>query len=131
MSEQARILSEINKIIMNILKTGSASVDEADKIDELEALLHQQKCFKEITHSAHANQGEEIATLFFNDHYMEAIDKMCECEISPDDFFAFADYHYDDDHQDEDLVEMFTNVFITGVNEAYELQCKSKAVVKG
>ena len=126
MSEQARILSEINKIIMNILKTGSASVDEADTIDELEALLHQQKCFKEIENSAYANQGEEIATLFFNEHYMEAIDKMCECEISPDDFFAFADYHYDDDHEDEDLVEMFTNVFIAGVNESYKVQCLSK-----
>ena len=125
MSEQARILSEINKIIMNILKTGSASVEEADKIDELEALLHQQKCFKEIENSAYANQGEEIATLFFNEHYVEAIDKMCKCEISPDDFFAFADYHYDDDHEDEDLVEMFTNVFIAGANEAYESKCKS------
>ena len=125
MSEQARILSEINKIIMNILKTGSASVEEADKIDELEALLHQQKCFKEIENSAYTNQGEEIATLFFNEHYVEAIDKMCECEISPDDFFAFADYHYDDDHEDENLVEMFTNVFIAGVNEAYESKCKS------
>lgn len=126
MSEQARILSEINKIIMNILKTGSASVEEADKIDELEALLHQQKCFNVIEHSErHANQGEEIATLFFNEHYVEAIDKMCECEISPDDFFAFADYHYDDDHEDENLVEMFTNVFIAGVNEAYESKCKS------
>ncbi len=45
MSEQAKILAEINQIIMNILKTGSASVEEADKIDELEASLHQQKCF--------------------------------------------------------------------------------------
>lgn len=126
MSEQARILSEINKIIMNILKTGSASVDEADTIDELEALLHQQKCFKEIEDSAYANQGEEIATLFFNDNYTQAINKMCECEITPDDFFAFVDYHYDDEHEDENLVEIFTNVFITGVNEAYEVKCKSK-----
>lgn len=126
MSEQARILSEINKIIMNILKTGSASVEEADTIDELEALLHQQNCFKEIEHSEHANQGEEIATLFFNNHYEEAINKMCECEITPSDFFAFTDYYYDDEHEDEDLVEMFTNVFISGVNEAYNLQCISR-----
>lgn len=126
MSEQAKILAEINKIIMNILKTGSASVEEADKIEHFEALLHQQKCFKEIEHSEHANQGEEVATLFFNDHYMDAINKMCECEITPADFFAFTDYHYDDEHEDEDLVEMFTNVFIQSVNEAYEMKCKSK-----
>lgn len=124
MSEQARILAEINKIIMKILKTGSASVEEADKIDELESLLHEQKCFKEIDHSKHANQGEEIATLFFNDHYTEAINKMYECEITPDDFFAFADYYYDDEHEDEELAEMFTNAFIADVNSAYRLKSK-------
>lgn len=125
MSEQARILSEINKIIMNILKTGSASVDEADTIDQLEALLHQQKCFKEIANSKHANQGEEIATLFFNDQYMDAITKMCEYGIIPEDFFAFAEYHYDDEHEDEELVEMFTSEFIASVHEAYTSKCKS------
>ncbi len=78
--------------------------------------------FKEVENSEYTNQGEEIATLFFTDHYMEAINKMCECEITPDDFFAFVDYHYDDEHEDEDLVEMFTNVFIAGVNEAYNLK---------
>lgn len=125
MSEQARILEEINKIIMNILKTGSASVEEADRIDELEALLYQQKCFKEIDNSEHVNQGEEIATLFFNDKYMEAINKMCEYEITPDDFFAFADYYYDDEHEDEELTEMFTDVFVKGVNEAYSVKYKA------
>ena len=125
MSEQAKILAEINKIIMDILKTGSASVEEADRIDELEALLHQEKCFKEIANSAHANQGEEIATLFFKDHYMEAIKKMCESEITPDDFFAFVDYYYDDEHEDEELAEMFTNEFVKGVNEAYAVKCKA------
>ncbi|QOY53600.1 hypothetical protein HUE87_06645 [Candidatus Sulfurimonas marisnigri] len=127
MSEQARIIAEMHKIVMSILKNGSASVAEADKIDELEALLYQQKCYKEIDdHSEHVYQGEEIATLFFNDHYMDAINKMCECEITPDDFFGFAQYHYDDEHEDEDLAEMFTGSFIAGVNEAYELKCKSK-----
>jgi hypothetical protein len=125
MSEQARILAEINAIIMNILKTGSASVEEADKIDELEALLYQQKCFKELENSGHANQGEEIATLFFNDQYTEAINKMCECEITPEDFFAFADYYYDDEHEDEELAEMFTNAFVAEVNKDYQLKCKS------
>ena len=125
MSEQAKILAEINKIIMDILKTGSASVEEADRIDELEALLHQEKCFKEIANSEHANRGEEIATLFFKDHYMEAITKMCESEITPDDFFAFVDYYYDDEHEDEELAEMFTNEFVKGVNEAYAVKCKA------
>lgn len=125
MSEQARILAEINKIIMNILKTGSASVEEADQIDELEALLHQQKCFKETSDGEHTNQGEAIATLFFTEHIADAINKMCEYEITPEDFFAFVDYYYDDEHEDEELAEMFTNVFITEVKKAYEVKCKS------
>ena len=125
MSEQAKILAEINKIIMNILKTGSASVEEADKIDELEALLYQQKCFKELENSEHANQGEEIATLFFKDQYAQAMTKMCECEITPEDFFAFVDYYYDDEHEDEALTEMFTGEFVKGVNEAYAVKCKA------
>lgn len=120
MSEQARILSELNMIIMNILKTGSASVEEADKIDELEALLHQQKCFKVLENSDHANIGEEIATLFFHNHYAEAITKMRECEITPEDFFAFADYYYDDEHEDEELAEMFTHTFRAEVNKVYQ-----------
>ena len=125
MSEQARIPSEINKIIMNILKTGSASVEEADRIDELEALLYQQKCFQELSNSEHVNQGEEIATLFFKDQYAQAINKMCECEITPDDFFAFVDYYYDDEHEDEELTEIFTDEFVRGVNEAYAVKCKA------
>lgn len=125
MSDQARILAEINAIIMNILKTGSASVEEADKIDELEALLHQQTCFKETSDGEHTNQGEAIATLFFTDHTEEAINKMCEYEIAPEDFFAFVDYYYDDEHEDEALTEMFTNAFIAEVKKAYEVKCKS------
>lgn len=125
MSDQAKILAEINAIIMNILKTGSASVEEADKIDELEALLHQQTCFKELENSEHVNQGEEIATLFFNDRYTQAINKMYECEITPEDFFAFVDYYYDDEHEDEALTEMFTGEFAKGVNEAYAVKCKA------
>lgn len=124
MSEQARILAELQEVIMNILKTGSASVEEGNKIDELEELLHQQKCFKEIGHSQYANQGEEIATLFFNDAYMEAIEKMCACEITPDDFFGFVDYHYDED--EEEAVEMFTDAFIADVKKNYQSKCESK-----
>ena len=125
MSEQARILAEIQEIVMSILKSGSASETEGDKIYALEELLHKEKCFEEIDHAEHSNQGEEIASLFFGDQYTKAIDKMIECAITPDDFFGFVDYHYDDDHEDEDLAEMFTNAFIAGVNEAYALKCKS------
>lgn len=123
MSEQAQILAELQEVIMGILKTGSASVEEGNRIDELEDLLHQQKCFKEIDHPDHANQGEEIATLFFNDSYMEAIEKMCEYGISPDDFFGFADYHYDED--EDEAIEMFTDVFIAEANKVYQSKCKS------
>jgi hypothetical protein len=118
MSEQARILAELQDVIMGVLRTGSASVEEGKRIDELEDLLYQQKSFQEIDHPEHANQGEEIATLFFNDHYMEAIDKMCACEITPEDFFGFVDYHYDED--EDEAIEMFTDAFIADVNKTYQ-----------
>lgn len=126
MSEQAKIMAEIQELVMAILKTGTVSEAEGNKIDELEELLHKQKCFKEINDSDQPYQGEEIASLFFGDKYTQAIDKMCECEITPDDFFGFVDYHYDDDHEDEDLIEMFTDAFIAGVSEAYQSKCQSK-----
>ena len=121
MSEQAKILAEMQEIIMTILKNGSASVEEGNRIDELEALLHKQKCYKEIDHVEHDYQGEEIAGLFFSDSYTEAIDKMCEYEITPDDFFGFIEYH----DEDEDFTEMFTDVFIADVTKAYQSKCKS------
>jgi len=126
MSEQTKILTEIHEMVMTILQNGTATEAEADKIDELEALLHQQKCFKEIGHSEYANQGEEIAKLFFADKYTQAIDKMCECEITPEDFFGFAQYHYDDEHEDEQLAEMFAGAFITGVINDYASKCQAK-----
>lgn len=121
MSEQAKILAEMQEIIMTILKNGSASEAEGNRIDELEDLLHEQKCYKEIDHAEHEYQGEEIAGLFFSNHYMEAIDKMCECEITPDDFFGFIEYH----DEDEEFTEMFTDLFIADVTKAYQSKCKS------
>jgi hypothetical protein len=126
MSEQAKIIAEMHQLIMGILKSGSATVEEADRMDALEALLYEQNCFKEIEHSNHANQGEEIASLFFTDKYTEAIDKMCAYEITPADFFGFVEYHYDDEHEDEELIEMFTGAFIAEVNKDYELKCTAK-----
>lgn len=121
MSEQAKILAEMQEIIMTILKNGSASEAEADRIDELEALLHQQKCYKEIDHPEYEYQGEEIAGLFATDHDMEAIEKMCACEITPDDFFGFIAYH----DEDEEFTELFTDAFIAEVKKVYQSKCKS------
>lgn len=121
MSEQAKILAELQEIIMTILKNGSASVEEGQRIDELEALLHEQKCYQEIDHEEYEYQGEEIAGLFATDHYMEAIDKMCECKITPDDFFGFIGYH----DEDEEYTDLFTDAFIAEVKKVYESKCKS------
>ena len=120
MSEQAKILAEMQEIIMTILKNGSATTAEGNRIDELEALLYEQKCYKEIEHADYEYQGEEIAGLFFNDHYTQAINKMCECEITPDDFFGFIKYH----DEDEEFIEMFTDLFISNVTKVYQSKCK-------
>ena len=117
MSEQARILAELQSVIMGILKTGSASEAEGRRIDELQELLYEQKCFKEIDHPEYSNKGEEIAGLFFNDSYAKAIEKMHEYEITPDDFFGFVEYHYDED--EDDAIEMFTDSFIADVKKSY------------
>ena len=121
MSEQSKILEEMHQLVMNILQTGSASVEDGERLDELEDLMLKQKCYKEIDHVDHSYQGEEIATLFFSDFYMKAIDKMYEYGITPEDFFGFAEYHF----EDEPLVEMFTDSFITDVNKAYKLKLEA------
>jgi len=119
MSEQAKILAELQEIIMRVITSGSASESEGDRIDALEALLHQQKCYKETDHKEYTYQGEEIAGLLFTDHTMEAIEKMCAYEITPDDFFGFIEYH----DEEEEFTEMFTNVFIAEVNKVYQSKC--------
>ena len=122
MSEQSRILAEIHALVMEILKTGSVSEEEGVKIDALEELLHKQNCYKEIENSAYSCQGEEIASLFFGDAYSQAIDKMVEYEITPEDFFGFVQYHYDEEHEDEEKIEMFTGAFMTKVHNDYRLK---------
>ena len=121
MSEQAKILAEMQEIIMTILKNGAASESEGHRIDELEALLHQQKCYKEMDHPEFDYQGEEIAGLFSSDHYMDAIDKMCVYEITPEDFFGFIEYH----DEEEEYSDMITNIFIAKVNTDYKSKCQS------
>jgi len=126
MSEQSKILAEIGQIVMNVFKTGSVTMEESVKMQELETLLHKQRCFKEVEHSDHTYQGEVIASLFFNDQYTQAIDKMYEYKITPEDLFGFVEYHYDEDHEDEALTEMFTPAFIENVNKDYLHKCKSE-----
>lgn len=120
MSEQAKIIAQMHQLIMNILKNGSTSVQEADRMDELETLLFKQNSFKKIEDAHHTYQGEVIATLFFNNEYAKAIDKLRECDITPEDFFGFIDYYYDDEHEDEALTQMFTHAFIAGVHQDYQ-----------
>lgn len=126
MSEQSKILAEIGQIVMNVFKTGSVSMEESARMQQLETLLHNQRAFKEVDHPEHTYQGEVIASLFFNDHYREAIDKLYEYKITPEDFFGFVEYHYDEDHEDEDSTEMFTETFIDNVTKDYLLKCKSE-----
>jgi len=125
MSEQSKIIAQIGEIVMNVFKTGSVTMEESVKMQELETLLHKQRCFKEVEHTDHTYQGEEIASLFFNDKYTEAIDKMYEYKITPEDLFGFVEYHYDDEHEDEEKTEMFTHAFIDNVTRDYLSKCKS------
>lgn len=110
----------MQELIMEIIKTGATNIEQANKMDALERSLFKQRAFKEIKHDKHTYQGEEIATLFFNDNYKEAIDKLYECKISPEDFFGFVNYYYDEDHEDEELTQMFTDAFIAQVNKDYQ-----------
>jgi len=119
MSEQAKILTELQEIIMNILKNGAATVEEGARIDALEALLLKQKCYKEIDHETHSYQGEEIAALLAINKTTEAIDKMAVCEITPEDFFGFIEYH----DEDEEFTEIFTPAFMAEVTKLYESKC--------
>jgi len=89
MSEQARILEELQVLIMEILKSGSASVAQGKKLDELEAMLWKQKCFKATSHVDYECQGEEITGLFTKDSFAEAIDKMYEYKINSTDYIPF------------------------------------------
>lgn len=119
MSEQSLVIKEMQELIMGIIKSGTTTIEDANKMDKLETQLYKQRCFKKTKDTNCENQGEEIANFFFNDTFTQGIDKMYEYKITPLDFFGFVEYHYSDDHDDEDLVEMFTGAFVTRVNEAY------------
>ena len=121
MSEQAKILAQMQELVMNILKTGSVSEEEGKKIDHLEDLLHEQKCFQELDNSEHDYLGEEITSLFLKNEKIQAINKLIDYNITPEDFFGFAEYHY----EEEEEIEMFTDLFIAEVNKVYLAQNKA------
>lgn len=116
MSEQAKILEEMQQLVMQILKTGTATEEEGDRLDELEEQMLKQKCYRPTQSQNSANQGEEIAELFFNNDTTGAIDKMLEYEITPEDFFGFAAYHF----EDEPRVGIFTESFMADVEKLYK-----------
>ena len=121
MSEQAKILAQMQELVMNILKTGSVSEEEGKKIDRLEDLLHEQKCFQEIDNSEYDYLGEEIVSLFLTNKNAQAIEKLIISDITPEDFFGFAEYHY----EEEEEIAMFTDAFIAEVTKAYLVKNKS------
>lgn len=122
MSEQAKILAKLQDLIMEIMKTGTATVEQGNKIDKLEAQLHKQKCYREINHPEYSYQGEEIAGLLSKGKAEEAIDKMYTWKITADDFFGFIGYH----DEDEEYADIFTNEFIADIGKAYASKCASK-----
>lgn len=121
MSEQSKILEKMQDLITEILKSGTASVEQGSMIDALEAQLFKQRSFKESSVDGNDIQGEEIAGLFFQDKFEEAIHKLYEFKITPEDFFGFVSYHYDE--EDDPEVEIFTEAFCQKVLTAYTQRC--------
>ena len=119
MSEQAKILIELQEIIMRIIKSGSATAEEGARIDALETLLQKQKCYKKIDHEEHEYQGEEIAQMLFTGKIQEAVNKLYTCKITAEDFFGFIEYH----DEDEEYADTFTPTFVDEVKKAYQTKC--------
>jgi hypothetical protein len=118
LSEQAKILEEMQQIIMKILKTGEATPQEGDRMDALEDLLHEQKCFQATTNANASYIGEEIANLFYANNISAAVKMMQEQEIEPEDFFGFAEYHF----EEEEDTEMFDAKFVAEVKKLYNAE---------
>ena len=119
MSEQAKILLAMEELIMEILKSGSTTEEQGKQLDALEDLMYQQNSYKEIEHEEFSYQGEEVTSLFLKDSYTQAIEKLCKYKITPDDFFGFVEYHYEDD----DFSGTFTDTFMSDVKKAYLSKC--------
>jgi len=116
MSEQTEILTQMQQLVMQVLKTGTATEEQGRMLDELEERMLEQKCYEETDNNQHSYKGEEIASLLFNQQLSEAIKKMVEYKITPEDFFGFVNYHY----EDEPVIDIFTGSFIADVEKAYK-----------
>ncbi|CAI6152079.1 MAG: hypothetical protein SPLUMA2_SPLUMAMAG2_01836 [uncultured Sulfurimonas sp.] len=121
MSEQTKLIAGIQELVTKILQNGTVTEEEGLAINTLEDELFKENSFKPSTDKQGSLQGEEVATLFFNKETENAIAKLIKYEITPEDFFGFVGYHYDDEHPDEALIEMFTVAFVTDINEKYQL----------
>lgn len=122
MSEQTKLIAGIQELVMRILKNGSVTEEEGIAINTLEDELFKQNAFQPSKEKHGSLQGEEIATLFFNKQIEEGITKLVEYKISPEDFFGFVEYHYDEEHPDEALIGMFTQAFIMDINDKHRLK---------
>lgn len=120
MSEQTKILDQLQILIMEILKTGSASVEQGNQLDTLEAELEKQKCFQNVEGNTYASFGDEIARLFFATSDTQAIAKLHEYDITPEDFFGFADYFYDEGEEEALVETLFTDAFRQKVADTYQ-----------
>ena len=125
MSEQAKILEEMQALIMEILKSGAASAAQGQKLDALEEALLKQRCFKASANSAYENQGEEVAYLFLGDKHAQGIDKLYEYKIHSNDFIGFVNYHFDEE-DDEEVLAKFTDDVVTQIHKDYEAKCQGK-----
>ncbi|MDQ7067063.1 MAG: hypothetical protein Q9M40_03120 [Sulfurimonas sp.] len=90
-------------------------------IDSLEEELFKENAFKASKQTAGSLQGEDVAKLFYQNDITQGIEKLIEYEITPEDFFGFVEYHYDEEHPDEELIGMFTEGFIADIHENYKL----------
>lgn len=119
MSQQSKIIEDIQEIVMKILQNGSVTEEEGIAIDTLEETLYKQNAFKESQTTPNTTQGEEIATLCFEDKIDEGVKKLIEFNITPEDFFGFIEYHYDEEHPDEEKIVMFTEAFKADISNKY------------
>jgi len=127
MSQQAKTLEALQVLITEILKTGTASIEQGQQLDKLEANLLKERSFKASSNDTYDNQGEEIAYMFFKDAYEKGINKLYEYKITPEDFFGFVNYHFDEDEDDElEIMQTFNDTFKQKIQEDYTLKCKSK-----
>lgn len=121
MSEQSKIIDDLQKLIMDILKTGTASPEQGAKLDRLEDQLHKQKSFQQGKDTNFSCKGEEIASLLFAKKTQEAMQKLYEYKITTEDFFGFAQYHYDEGEEEELVEDMFTDKFQSDLKQAFEV----------